>query len=129
MINAIDPKLDLWTYEVSTSSDKGQHTTTNAEMYELSIPGDMPETPTFIIDTPGIKGFGLVDMRTEEIGDQFPEMFKRKGGCRFNDCLHKDEPGCAIRAAVEEGEIAESRYASYLDMLNGVDEDGPYRLD
>ncbi len=147
LINAIDPKLDLWTYEISTSSDKGQHTTTNAEMYELNTAADRkplatgasatrpmassqePTAPTFIIDTPGIKGFGLVDMRTEEIGDQFPEMFKRKGGCRFNDCLHKDEPGCAIRTAVEAGEIAESRYTSYLDMLNGVDEDGPYRLD
>jgi len=147
LINAIDPELDLWTYEISASSDKGQHTTTNAEMYELNAAmGQRPldsgasamkpkaggkelDAPTFIIDTPGIKGFGLVDMRAEEIGDQFPEMFKRKGGCRFNDCLHKDEPGCAIRIAVKEGDIAESRYTSYLDMLNGVDEDGPYRLD
>ncbi|MBL7938919.1 MAG: ribosome small subunit-dependent GTPase A [Flavobacteriales bacterium] len=129
LINAIDPALDLWTYEVSASSDKGQHTTTNAEMYELRIQGGTVTSPTFIIDTPGIKGFGLVDMRTEHIGDQFPEMFERKGGCRFNDCLHKDEPGCAIRTAVESGEIAESRYRSYLDMLNGVDEEGPYRLD
>ena len=96
LINAIDPELDIYTYEVSASSDKGQHTTTNAEMYELKVASgggvDKPTTsrspldlqhlsaPTFIIDTPGIKGFGLVDMRTEEIGDQFPEMFKRKGG-------------------------------------------------
>ena len=97
-------------------------------MYELKLNGDH-EKPTFIIDTPGIKGFGLVDMRVEEIGDQFPEMFARKGDCRFNDCLHKDEPGCAVLKGVEEGEIAASRYNSYLDMLKGVDEDGPYRLD
>jgi len=128
LINAIDPDLELWTEEISESSEKGQHTTTNAEMYELKLNGDH-EKPTFIIDTPGIKGFGLVDMRVEDIGDQFPEMFARKGDCRFNDCLHKDEPGCAVLKGVEEGEIAASRYNSYLDMLKGVDEDGPYRLD
>jgi ribosome biogenesis GTPase len=127
LINAIDPELDLWTLEISESSEKGQHTTTNAEMYELDL--GPSETPTFIIDTPGIKGFGLVDMKVEDIGDQFPEMFAVKGDCRFNDCLHKDEPGCAVRQAVEEGDIAASRYTSYLDMLNGVDEESPYRLD
>lgn len=127
LINAIDPELDLWTLEISESSEKGQHTTTNAEMYELHL--GPSETPTFIIDTPGIKGFGLVDMKVEDIGDQFPEMFAVKGDCRFNDCLHKDEPGCAVRQAVEEGDIAASRYTSYLDMLNGVDEESPYRLD
>ena len=71
----------------------------------------------------------MFDLDAHHIGDQFPEMFRRKGDCRFNDCLHKDEPGCAIRKAVEEGDIAESRYRSYLDMLNGVEEDSPYRLD
>ncbi|MBK9175037.1 MAG: ribosome small subunit-dependent GTPase A [Flavobacteriales bacterium] len=85
--------------------------------------------PTFLIDTPGIKGFGLVDIEAKHIGDQFPEMFSRKSGCRFSDCMHKEEPGCAIRKSVEEGEIAESRYRSYLDMVNGVDEESPYRLD
>lgn len=125
LINAIDPELDLWTTEISESSSKGQHTTTYAEMFELKLgtPG------TFIIDTPGIKGFGLVDLEKEHIGDQFPEMFRLKSGCRFADCLHKGEPGCAVRSAVEEGEIPESRYRSYLDMLEGVDDDNPYRVD
>ncbi len=152
LINAIDPALDLWTYEVSASSEKGQHTTTYAEMFELKVTsdgsrvasaasdaalttrhaegdGNAAVAPTFIIDTPGIKGFGLVDLEQEHIGDQFPEMFRMKGDCRFNNCMHKDEPGCAVRKAVEAGEVAESRYRSYLDMLAGVDEEGPYRLD
>jgi ribosome biogenesis GTPase len=137
LVNAIDPELDLWTLEISEASGKGQHTTTNAEMYELNVEGwkssgskDMQDAcPTFLIDTPGIKGFGLVDMDEDEIGDQFPEMFRLKSTCRFNNCLHKDEPGCAIRAAVEDGRIAASRYRNYLDMLAGIDEESPYRLD
>ena len=128
LINAIDPELDLFTLEISESSQKGQHTTTNAEMYELKTDVETP-APTFIIDTPGIKGFGLVDLDASHIGDQFPEMFHLKGDCRFNDCLHKDEPGCAIRKAIEEGVIAESRYKSYIDMLNGVEDETPYRTD
>ncbi|MCB9183297.1 MAG: ribosome small subunit-dependent GTPase A [Flavobacteriales bacterium] len=125
LINAIDPELDLWTTEISESSSKGQHTTTYAEMFELKL--DAPDS--FIIDTPGIKGFGLVDLDKEHIGDQFPEMFRLKGDCRFANCLHKGEPGCAVRAAVEQGEVPESRYRSYLDMLEGVDDDSPYRVD
>lgn len=125
LINAIDPELDLWTTEISESSSKGQHTTTYAEMFELKL--DAPGS--FIIDTPGIKGFGLVDLDKEHIGDQFPEMFLLKGDCRFANCLHKGEPGCAVRAAVERGEVPESRYRSYLDMLEGVDDDSPYRVD
>lgn len=128
LINAIDPELDLFTLEISEASQKGQHTTTYAEMYELKNAGDQ-QPPTFIIDTPGIKGFGLVDLDPAHIGDQFPELFRLKGACRFNDCLHKEEPGCAIRAALAEGTIAPSRYRSYLDMLNGVEEEGPYRID
>ncbi|MBL7952531.1 MAG: ribosome small subunit-dependent GTPase A [Flavobacteriales bacterium] len=128
LINAIDPELDLFTLEISESSQKGQHTTTNAEMYELRSEVGVAK-PTFIIDTPGIKGFGLVDLDAAHIGDQFPEMFRLKGDCRFNDCLHKDEPGCAIRKAVEEEVIAASRYRSYLDMLNGVEDETPYRTD
>lgn len=127
LINALQPDLDLWTFEISAASDKGQHTTTNAEMYELA--DGAGTTPTFIIDTPGIKGFGLVDMDANEIVDQFPEMFARKNECRFNDCKHMNEPGCAVKAAVEDGSIAESRYASYLDMVNGVDEEENYRTD
>ncbi len=127
LVNAIEPELDLHTLEISEASGKGQHTTTNAEMYELEhLDG---AAPTFLIDTPGIKGFGLVDLDASHIGDQFPEMFRLKGDCRFNDCLHKDEPGCAIRAAVERGDVAASRYHSYIDMLNGVEEDSPYRTE
>ena len=149
LINAIAPGLELPTFEVSEASEKGQHTTTYAEMFELSQvvrdqlsvvrpstdqtdnrqpPTDNP-APTFIIDTPGIKGFGLVDMRPEEIVDQFPEMFSLKNDCRFNDCKHMNEPGCAVKAAVEDGRIAESRYVSYCDMVNGVDDENPYRID
>lgn len=126
LINAIEPGLELPTFEVSVASEKGQHTTTNAEMYELQAASD---AATFLIDTPGIKGFGLVDMEANEIVDQFPEMFRLKNRCRFNDCKHMNEPGCAVKAAVENGEIAESRYISYLDMVNGVEEESPYRLD
>jgi ribosome biogenesis GTPase len=139
LVNAIDPGLDLHTLEVSTATGKGQHTTTHAEMYELDTGGwtDAPTgkavaggiAPTFIIDTPGIKGFGLVDLEEQDIGDQFPEMFKLKGGCRFSNCLHKEEPGCAVRTAVAEGKVAPSRYGSYLDMLAGIDEESPYRVD
>lgn len=127
LINAVDPDLDLFTLEVSEASGKGVHTTTNAEMYELQ--GGWLTAPSFIIDTPGIKGFGLVDLEAQHIGDQFPEMFKLKGDCRFNNCMHKEEPGCAVRKAVEEGEVSATRYKSYLDMVNGVDEDSPYRVD
>ncbi len=148
LINAIQPDLELFTLEVSEASGKGVHTTTYAEMYELDtgawkVPiekkDDLPSTGkkkselrfdgTYLIDTPGIKGFGLVDLRGEDIGDQFPEMFKLKGECRFNNCMHQKEPGCAIRAAVEEGRIAESRYRSYLDMVAGVDDTSSYRVD
>lgn len=154
LINAIDPSLDLWTQEISESSDKGMHTTTFAEMFELqaaeetrlSVVGSqlslVPATtltdnrqpttdnnhPTFIIDTPGVKGFGLVDMSPDEIVDQFPEMFKLKNTCRFNNCKHLEEPGCAVKTAVENGEIAPSRYTSYVDMVNGVEDEGSYRL-
>jgi ribosome biogenesis GTPase / thiamine phosphate phosphatase len=147
LINAIQPDLDLFTLEVSESSEKGQHTTTNAEMYELDTKGwPIPGTEkgrqapgggpsffhfegTFLIDTPGVKGFGLVDMRPEHIGDQFPEMFRLKDRCRFNNCMHRNEPGCAIRDAVAAGTIAESRYASYLDMVLGIDDETSYRTE
>jgi ribosome biogenesis GTPase len=136
LVNAIEPDLDLPTEEISESSEKGQHTTTYAEMFELLTMGTdneqrtpNNEPPTFLIDTPGIKGFGLVDMEAHEIVDQFPEMFRLKSKCRFNDCSHQQEPGCAVRTAVENGDIAESRYLSYIDMVNGVEDVGPYRLD
>jgi ribosome biogenesis GTPase / thiamine phosphate phosphatase len=114
LVNAIAPGLDLRTNEVSTFANKGVHTTTFAEMFEL--------TPnTFIIDTPGIKELGLIDTAKEEIAHYFPEMRDRLNQCRFHNCLHLNEPGCAIKAAVESGDIAESRYVSYLSMMEGGD--------
>lgn len=129
LINAIDPALDLATEAISGYSEKGQHTTTYAEMFELHLSAGGNTAPTFIIDTPGVKGFGLVDMEQAEIVDQFPEFFKLRGACRFNDCTHMKEPGCAVIKAVEDGTIAVSRYNSYVDMVMGVDEESPYRLD
>ncbi len=114
LVNAISPNLNLRTNEVSTFANKGVHTTTFAEMFELA-----PET--FIIDTPGIKELGLVDTKKEEISHYFPEMRERLNQCRFHNCLHINEPGCAVKDAVGEGEIAESRYASYLSMMEGGD--------
>lgn len=122
LINVIQPGLELPTSEVSLSTTKGQHTTTFAEMFDLDLGGS-------IIDTPGVKGFGLVDMDAATISDQFPEFFRLKAGCRFASCLHLQEPGCAVHAAVERGDVAASRYASYVDMVNGVEEEGPYRRD
>ena len=144
LVNAIDPALDLHTMEVSASTDKGQHTTTAAEMFELKLSGDSssfvgrstpcdhePRTtdpsPTFIIDTPGVKGFGLVDMAQEEIVDQFPEFLALREHCRFGNCKHMQEPGCAVLEALEAGTVAKSRYNSYLDMVEGVDETTSYR--
>jgi ribosome biogenesis GTPase / thiamine phosphate phosphatase len=124
LLNALDPGLVRATAQVSEASQKGQHTTTYAEMIELTK--YMPPA-TYVIDTPGIKGFGLVDMAADEIVDQFPELFSLKGDCRFSDCKHLNEPGCAVKKSVAEGQVAESRYRSYVDMVNGVDDDGPYR--
>ena len=114
LVNAIAPNLNLRTNEVSTFANKGIHTTTFAEMFELA-----PDT--YIIDTPGIKELGLMDTSKTEIGHYFPEMRDRLNQCRFNNCLHLNEPGCAIKDAVAEGNIAESRYLSYLSMVEGGD--------
>ncbi|GAB3798677.1 ribosome small subunit-dependent GTPase A [Spirosoma humi] len=114
LVNAIAPDLNLRTNEVSTFANKGVHTTTFAEMFELA-----PDT--YIIDTPGIKELGLMDTSKTEIGHYFPEMRDRLNKCRFNNCLHINEPGCAIKEAVGEGDIAESRYMSYLSMMEGDD--------
>lgn len=119
LINKLQPGLNLKTKEISESHLQGQHTTTFAEMHELDLGG-------FIIDTPGIRGFGLVDMEKEEIGDYFPEIFALKGDCKFNNCLHVNEPGCAVLEALEEEELSPSRYESYLNLLKDDDED-PYR--
>ncbi len=121
LINAIEPGLDLKTHEISDLYRQGQHTTTFAEMYDLSFGAR-------IIDTPGIKGFGVVDIEKEELGDYFPEFLARKQDCKFYNCLHLEEPKCAVKAALEAGEIAWSRYKSYLQILKGED-DNQYRMD
>lgn len=120
LVNAIEPQLELKTKKISSQHMQGQHTTTFAEMFDL-------ECGARIIDTPGIKGFGIVDMEKEEIGDYFPEFFKLKGECKFNNCLHLDEPHCAVKKALEDNEVAWSRYKSYVQMLNGEQEN--YRMD
>ncbi|GAB3506052.1 ribosome small subunit-dependent GTPase A [Emticicia fontis] len=114
LVNAIAPDLDLRTSEISTFANKGVHTTTFAEMFEI-------DADTFIIDSPGIKELGLVDMEKEEISHYFPEMRELLGECRFHNCLHIDEPKCAVKDGVIEGSIAESRYSSYLSMVLGED--------
>lgn len=120
LINRIAPELSLRTAEISEQHRQGQHTTTFAEMYDLP-------SGARIIDTPGIKGFGLVNMDREEIGDYFPEFFALKQECRFNNCLHLDEPGCAVKEALEDGKVAWSRYRSYVQMVTG--EEDTYRME
>lgn len=115
LVNAIEPGLDLKTKAISLQHMQGQHTTTFAEMFDLSFSAK-------IIDTPGIKGFGVVDMDKEEIGDYFPEFFALKQNCKFNNCLHVEEPFCAVKAALDADEISFSRYRSYLQILEGDDE-------
>jgi ribosome biogenesis GTPase len=122
LINAIAPNLKLKTAEISLQHKQGQHTTTFAEMFTIET-----EPESYIIDTPGIKGFGVVDFETNEIGDYFREFFKLKHNCKFNNCLHVNEPDCAIKNALENNLIATSRYRSYLQLLNGEDEN--YRTD
>ena len=114
LINALVPDLDLKTAEISEFSDKGVHTTTFAEMLDVR-PG------TFIIDTPGIKELGLVDMPPAELAGYFPEMRALLNQCRYHNCQHTHEPGCAVREAVDQGRIALPRYDSYLSMLAGED--------
>ncbi|PXV68101.1 ribosome biogenesis GTPase [Dysgonomonas alginatilytica] len=110
LINAIVPNATLRTGDISNYHGKGMHTTTFSEMLELPQGG-------FIIDTPGIKGFGTVDMSPEEISHYFPEIFKFSHNCRFNNCMHTNEPGCAVREAVENHYISETRYKSYINIL------------
>lgn len=110
LIKALDPALDLRIGQISEAHFQGRHTTTFYEMYALASGG-------FIIDTPGIRGFGLVDIRPEEIALYFPEMLKASEDCRFTPCTHTHEPGCAVKAAVEAGTISAERYSSYLGML------------
>ena len=119
LINKLVPGLDLKTSQISESHSKGRHTTTFAEMF--IVPGG-----GFIIDTPGIKGFGLVTLEKGTLNHHFPEMFSRLEECKFNNCVHVGEPKCAVIAAVEEGEISLERYENYLEMYSTFEE-GPYR--
>lgn len=116
LVNALDPALDLRVGEISSAHHQGQHTTTFAEMHPLASGG-------FIIDTPGIRAFGIVDLEKEVISHYFPEMRERLGECKFHNCQHLNEPKCAVKEAVESGEIYESRYWTYLQLMNGDDED------
>lgn len=116
LINALMPELALRTKEVSGWSGKGMHTTTFAEMFDLPFGGQ-------IIDTPGMREFGIVDISRQELSHYFPEMRKRLHDCQFNNCLHTDEPGCAVKAAVESGEIALERYLSYGAILESIEEE------
>ena len=120
LVNTLEPSLNLKTKQISASHSQGKHTTTFAEMFDLAFGAQ-------IIDTPGIRGFGIVDMEKQEIGDYYPEFFALKDECKFNNCLHKEEPKCAVKDALEKDEIAWSRYKSYLQLLEG-DEDN-YRND
>lgn len=115
MINKLEPTLEIKTAEISQQHLQGQHTTTFAEMFDLGFGAR-------IIDTPGIKGFGMVDMEKDEIGDYFPEFFRLKNECKFNNCLHLNEPKCAVKAALEQGRVSPSRYRSYVQMLTGEED-------
>ncbi len=115
LINTIEPGLSLRTAEISDQHRQGQHTTTFAEMFDLSFDAK-------IIDTPGIKGFGVVDIDKDELAGYFPEFFELKSQCKFNNCLHINEPKCAVKEALDNEEIAWSRYKSYLQILEGEEE-------
>ena len=119
LINAILPEQEVKTAEISTYHNKGMHTTTFSEMFPVEGGG-------YIIDTPGIKGFGTFDREEEEVGHYFPEIFKISADWKYNNCTHRHEPGCAVRDAVEKHFISESRYTSYLNMLEDKEE-GKYR--
>lgn len=119
LINRILPDAKIKTAEISSYHNKGTHTTTFSEMHPVAGNG-------YIIDTPGVKGFGTFDMQEEEIGHYFPEIFHASADCRYNNCTHRHEPGCAVRQAVEQHYISESRYTSYLNMLEDKEE-GKYR--
>jgi len=110
LVNRIEPGLNLKTAEISDAHHTGKHTTTFAEMHQLSFGG-------YIIDTPGIRGFGLVHIEKEELYHFFTEIFEAAGDCKFHNCSHNNEPGCKVKQAVEEGRIAWSRYESYLSIL------------
>lgn len=120
LINALDANLNLKTANISATHLQGQHTTTFAEMFDLYWNAR-------IIDTPGIRGFGIVEIQKEEVGDYFPDFFALKQQCKFNNCLHINEPKCAVKKALDANEIAWSRYHSYLQIIEGDNDN--YRID
>lgn len=120
LANALQSGLDLRTGEISSAHGQGQHTTTFAEMHPLDFGG-------YLIDTPGIRGFGLVNMEKDQVSHYFPEIFALSEGCKYHNCTHVDEPHCAVIHAYEQHQIAPSRYENYVHMLNGDEGDDPYR--
>lgn len=116
LVNKLEPGLNLKTLAVSESHQSGQHTTTFAQMHPYHLGG-------FIVDTPGIKGFGLIDIAPDELAGYFPEMRRLLPDCKFYNCLHLNEPGCAVRQAMEDGAVAVSRYESYLTMYYNKEND------
>jgi len=118
LINAVAPYVGARVGDISAAHFKGRHTTTFSEMFTLPEGG-------YIIDTPGIKGFGLIDIEPEEVARYMPDLFKLSAGCKFYNCTHTHEPGCAVKAAVENGTLSEERYSSYLKM---VEKDEKYRI-
>ena len=120
LINSLQPNLNLRTNNISIQHSQGQHTTTNAELYDLDFGAK-------IIDTPGIRGFGIVDFKKSDIKNYFPEFYKLVNQCKFNDCMHVNEPKCIVKQFVEEGKIANSRYENYLQILE--DDKSSYRVD
>ena len=117
LVKALDPSLDPKVGDISMAHLQGKHTTSLYEMYPLSC-------GSFMIDTPGLRGFGLVSLKKEEVALYFPEMLRVSGGCRFSPCTHTHEPGCAVKEAVDQGTITAERYSSYLGML---EEDKKFR--
>lgn len=115
LVNRIEPGLNLKTAEISKAHQTGKHTTTFAEMHAISFGG-------YIIDTPGVRGFGLIDIEKEEISHYFRDIFAVSKDCQYNNCLHLNEPGCAVKAGVQEGIIAPSRYNSYVSIVHNSDE-------
>ncbi len=120
LINSLQPNLNLRTNNISVQHAQGQHTTTNAELYDLDFGAK-------IIDTPGIRGFGIVDFNKSDIKNYFPEFYKLVNQCKFNDCMHVNEPKCIVKQSVDEGTIANSRYENYLQILE--DDKSSYRVD
>lgn len=122
LVNALDPSIDAETGTVSDAVDKGRHTTTRSSLYVLGADGSGDDfEPIRVVDTPGIREFGLVDLSPEELREYFPDLVELAAGCRFSDCTHDHEPSCAVRAAVEAGELAEARYQTYRRILRSLE--------